>query len=480
MMIASLCEAQAPVDTVSRLAAINRHYVRIGRAQGESIWPGFRPDTVPVVYVLPNRGSALFNWPGSFPDGYTAVVGVDGAAWKDERALGAASTGITIASHPAAQVVVSSIDPASLLPTAVHEAFHVFERASIRPNLRFGRGENAFYVSSYPVFDVENEKMFALEGRLLRQALSATTSERRRELAREFVAVRRARHRPLDPSFAEFDGASELNEGLAEYALVRALKAMADDPALPAEWRASARQQMTDQIDRLASLTTNVAQSFRLRFYATGPGQALLLDAISPSWKGGFAERNQTLTDALALALVMDGAERAALQRALRREDTARAGVEAAAAVARLRALRTRQVDSILAQPGILLELDASEMPSKDFGFCGFDPQNHLQVTPTVQLQTRWWRPCAGSALTSEFNVPSVHDDERGTVRAIVGAESDLRLTSDGKPLTLSNDQRVDLVTNLKLYTPRVTVQAARARIAREGRVIRITPLPPS
>ena len=63
MMIASLCEAQAPVDTVSRLAAINRHYVRIGRAQGESIWPGFRPDTVPVVYVLPNRGSALFNWP---------------------------------------------------------------------------------------------------------------------------------------------------------------------------------------------------------------------------------------------------------------------------------------------------------------------------------------------------------------------------------------------------------------------------------
>jgi hypothetical protein len=375
---------------------------------------------------------------------------------------------------------LSSLDPAELIPVAMHEAFHVFERASIRPGRRFGRGENAFYVSSYPVFDLQNEKLFTLEGKLLHTALAAQSLPRKSELARQFVAVRRSRHRQLDPNVAEFDRASELNEGLAEYALVRTLQSMTKDTQLPEAWRGSAGQKLDEQTTRLGALTRNVRQSFRLRFYSTGPAQALLLDALTPSWKRRFVDRNQTLTDALAIATGLENAEQQALREALAKTDTTKAVSEATTAIAELRALRTRQVDSILGQPGILLELSANELPSKDFGNCGFDPQNHLQVTPTVQLQTRWWRPCSGSALTSEFNVPSVHDDERGTVRAVIGAESDLKITANGQPLVLADGQRIDSVAGLKLEAPRASVQSARARISREGRVIRITPLPGS
>jgi len=43
--------AQPSADTVVRLDTIAQHLTRIGRAHGEAIWPGFRPDTIPVAFV---------------------------------------------------------------------------------------------------------------------------------------------------------------------------------------------------------------------------------------------------------------------------------------------------------------------------------------------------------------------------------------------------------------------------------------------
>jgi hypothetical protein len=476
---ATLAGAQPSADTVARLDTVAQHLTRLGRAHGEEIWPGFRPDTIPVAFVFPTQGTALFNWRGILPEGYPPVAGIRNGAWRDQRALGAASTGSAIGGRPVAQVVVSSLDPAILLPTAVHEAFHVFQAASVKPARRFGRGENAFYVSSYPVFDVENEMMFALEGELLEQALRAPSEARKRELARQFVAVRRARHRRLDDSFAQFDRASEMNEGLAQYAQVRALEIMARDQQLPAEWRSLARTQLSEEDERLANLTANVTQSFRLRFYSTGPAQAKLLDAIaSAEWKRSMMGRNETLEDALARATAMNAVEERALALATRAADTIRVGKSARAAVARLKALRAAQVDSVLSRPGILLVLSAAELPGKDFGSCGFDPQNLLQVSSTVQLHTRWWRPCAGKALVSEFNVPTVHDDKDGTIRAVIGAESDLKIAVAGRTVALADGQKIDGATEVRIDTPRASVQSARANLARNGMSVRITPLP--
>ena len=222
-------------------------------------------------------------------------------------------------------------------------------------------------MASYPIFGVKNEALWSLEGRLLSDALREKSVARKRELAREFAAVRRARQSLLDSNFAGFEQASELNEGFAEYALVRALQLLATDPEVSAATRAGAKKMLADRVTDLARLTTNVKQSFRLRFYQTGPAQALLLDAIGPAnWKPQLMEQNQTLQDALAIASGLDDPQRAAFRTAVSRLDTAAAGSEAAARVADLVALRSKQVDSVLSVPGVLLEISAAGLPARD------------------------------------------------------------------------------------------------------------------
>ena len=387
-ILTSGATAQIPMDSVKALAEIDRKFVSLGMRHGEAVWPGYRPDTIPIAYVFPQRGTVLFNWRGALPAGYELVPGIANAAWITVRNLGAANTGTAIGDRAVAQVVVSSLATEVVLPLAFHEAFHVFERASQRPGLRFGRGENSFYVASYPIFDPENESFWSMEGRLLSDALVEKSLARKKELAREFVAVRRQRQSLLDPSYAEFERASEMNEGLAEYALVRALQLLANDSAVSAATRRSAQKMLADRLVDLSQLTDNVTQSFRLRFYQTGPAEALLLDAIAPKWKRNMMLENQTLQDALAVATGLDNPVREAFRSAVARVDTMVSRREAATRVASLVALRKRQADSVLAAPGILLELSAAEMPGKDFNGCGFDPQNHLQISQTMQMQT--------------------------------------------------------------------------------------------
>lgn len=470
--------AQISIDTVKLLFGVNQRFVQLGSRHGEAVWPGFRPDTIPIAYVFPQRGTALFNWRGTLPAAFESVPGIAGAAVLAEKNLGAASTGTSIGDRAVAQVVVSSLGIENLVPLAFHEAFHVFERASQKPDRHFGRGENSFYVASYPIFAVRNETLWALEGRLLAEALAEKSAVKKREIARQFVAVRRTRQSALEASFAEFERASEMNEGLAEYAQVSALQLLANDSASSPPQRTASRKLVADRLVDLERLTSNARQSFRLRFYQTGPAEAMLLDAIAaPGWKARMMAQNQTLQDALATATGIDDAQRAAFSAAAAKLDTVKAASDAEARIAGLVASRTRQADSVLSAPGVLLELSASQMPGKDFNACGFDPQNLLQVSPTVQMQTRWWKPCAG-AFSSEFNVASVHDDAAGTVRAVIGAANDVKLTIDGVPVVLTRDQAVESAANVRLDAPRASLQAPRARVRIEGRSLKITPLP--
>jgi hypothetical protein len=187
----------------------------------------------------------------------------------------------------------------------------------------------------------------------------------------------------------------------------------------------------------------------------------------------------QSLQDALAEATGLDDPTRAAYRAAVAHLDTARSITESSARVASLVTLRRRQVDSVLAAPGILVELSAGELPSRDFNACGFDPQNHLQVSPTVQLQTRWWRPCTGG-MSGEFAVPSVHDDDTGTVRAVVGQLADLKLTVAGSAVALTDGLSLQHATNVRLEAPRASAEAKLARVSFDGRTLRIVALPSS
>src|SRR5882672_3907812 len=194
----ALLVQQPPPPVTSTIVTAHAWVARLGREMGDSIWPGFRPDTIPVLYVVKGQGTLVLGWPGALPAGFIPFVDHPDAGWQSSTDPGAASTGTELAGQRAAQVVVSdSQDIASLVGLTTHEAFHVFEAASKKEGMRFGQGENSFLVTSYPVFDPQNEAGMALEGRILAAAEVARTKAERRALARQFLAVRESRQRAL-------------------------------------------------------------------------------------------------------------------------------------------------------------------------------------------------------------------------------------------------------------------------------------------
>src|SRR6266699_4366323 len=169
-----------PAETTGKSVAAHPWAERLGRTIGDSVGPSFRPDHMPVAYVVPRKGTLLLSWRGELPQGFLPIAGLAGGGWRSSADRGAASTGTELDGRQTAQVVVNdSAGVASLVGLTTHEAFHVFEAASKQEGKRFGRGENSFLVTSYPVFDPQNEAGMALEGRILAAAGQAETKARK-------------------------------------------------------------------------------------------------------------------------------------------------------------------------------------------------------------------------------------------------------------------------------------------------------------
>jgi len=457
---AALCLALIqgpPPETASKIVAAHEWVVRLGRDMGDSIWPGFRPDTIPVVYVVRGQGTLLLGWRGGLPEGFLPIAGVTGSGWLSSADRGAASTGTELAGRPTAQVaVIDSLGVASLVGLTTHEAFHVFEAAAKKEGRRFGRGENSFLVTSYPVFDPQNEAGMALEGRILAAAEQAEAKVRKRALARQFLAVRESRQRALGAELADFEQLTELNEGLAEYTLVRVLALAARRRDFPD--RAGAVRLQSSKLTGLHKLTEDVTRSIRLRYYATGPALGLLLDALEgPAWKTQLMNQNLTVQDALADASGYRSQEFALRRQAESTFVIAKLRTAADSGVAGLRAFRRAQVDSVLAAPGVQLVV----IVEGRLGMCGIDPQNLLQVEPGVLLHTRWLQACAGDAFQATFNTPVVQDHAAQTLRAVVGADSTVQVTTGA-----AGDVRIE--------SPLVSLRAAKADVSRDGRVLTV------
>src|SRR3954470_9657954 len=134
MLPAVLCLAllqqvpQPPPPVTATIVTAYAWAARIGRDMGDSIWPGFRPDTIPVLYVVKGAGTLVLGWRGELPSGFTPIVDRPDAGWQSTADRGAASTGTELGGHRVAQVVVAdSANVASLVGLTTHEAFHVFE-----------------------------------------------------------------------------------------------------------------------------------------------------------------------------------------------------------------------------------------------------------------------------------------------------------------------------------------------------------------
>jgi hypothetical protein len=452
--------AQLPLpDTVRAIATLHAAVVRAGPTIGPLIWPGFRPDTIPTVYVIPHRAKLFAQWRDTLPTGFFAVPGVPAAGWTDTRTVSFPR------GRPIAFLSVDSTSsPGSVLGLALHEQFHALQRASARRSRRFGAGENSMLVATYPGFDVANEAAFALEGRILARALRARTRSDALRLAREFLAVREDRQARLDSSVADFETAAELNEGLAQYAMIRGLRELARRD--PTRFGAAASAEAATETALLDSLLVVGPRSIRRRFYATGSAIALLLDRFADSsWKSRLVRDDATLQAMLAGAVdYRQPTELVQLRR------------DAERAVAALGARRSAQRDSILAQPGLRLVVEPSRIRGGMF-WCFFDPQNVLQTASGELLHMRMLKVCSNEGVEVQLDQPVVEERTTGVLRAVVGDVDAIKLTSSGATTSLPSDSATVDVSNLRIEGPTFSVVAPRARLSRRGRELWITPI---
>lgn len=487
-----------PADAVRVIGRVSEVLDSLGPEIGPDIWPGFRPDTIPVRFVIREAGALLAGWRGALPEGYRWLEGRSPAdsprrsptkaslAWRPGAEPGAASTGSGLAGRRIAQVVVA--DPAflDLLGTTVHEGFHVFSWSRSEEGQWFGTSENSFLVSRYPVFDVENERDVVLEGLLLREALSATGRQERLRRVAEFLAIRESRHRRLGHELAGFEVAAEMNEGLAEYALVRIREAAAPETSpAPEEGREARTGAATSPLDRfgaahalgqLRDLAGEPGLSIRARFYSTGAAMALLLDGLAgPDWKSELMRENLSLQDALASATRYRERELRLRRTALSRHEGPDLLHGAADRIDSLRVLRRARADEILSEPGLLVVI-SMEQTGGSIGLCGMDPQNMLQGPDGLLLHTRWLRPCAGPALSGELNTPSVHDREAGTLSAVAGPEEGVRVSAGGRAVELADGDTLRGAEDVVVESDRLVLRSARADLRRRGRRLEVVP----
>jgi hypothetical protein len=467
-----LAAQTSPPDTVRRIATLAGTISRFGAAVGGAIWPGYHPESIPTLYVIPGRAKVFVAWRDTLPRGFAPMPGVPNTAWTDTQTV----------SFPSGRFIAflavdSAATPGDVLGLALHEEFHSFEHMLRRPGHRFGDGENALLVGRYPVFDIDNETLFAIEGRLLRRAFEARSGAATRELACRFLAVRARRQQGLDSAFATFERMAEMNEGLAQYALLRGETELGWFAG--GRFVADARAAVTAETALLDSLLTLSARSVRRRFYATGSTIALLLDRLAgPAWKRDMVKHDRTVQEALGLAAGCPGVARAGRAWADSLEQSIHVTrPEAERAVAALRARRREQADSVLAQPGRRIALLAASLPGRRFQYCGFDPQNLLQGGDGQTLHMRFVVLCAGDGLSITIERGAI-EDSTGTVRTVLDASTPITVTAGGRPVTtLPDSGSIDLLAP-HIEAAGFTLDAPRATLAIVGGELRITPRP--
>ncbi len=416
--------AQAPPDTVRSILALDHDIRAAGPAINRNLWPGFQPDTIPTLYIIPRVAKVMTQWRGAPPESFHPVPGATGASWIDTSRV----------SFPAGRLIAflgvdSGQGRAPTMGLALHERFHSHERAARVEGRRFGWGENSMLTATYPVYHADNEAAFALESRLLHRAWQARDTSGTRRLVRAFLAVRRARQARLDSAMVAYEQAAELHEGMAQYLQLAGIRELAG--RAPGITPAQFRHEVAIEGGVLDSALTYAARSVRRRFYATGAVMGLLLDRLSPGWKEELLDQDRTVQEELASVVGPGQADLTGFE-----DERLSLEQEARQAVEHLGSERRRMADSITSAPGLVITLDPGGLPSGHFDWCGFDPQNLLQDPSGRLLHLRFLRICGGEGVSATISVPAVQDTT-GLVRLVLPAEDLPRLLAGGSPATI-------------------------------------------
>jgi hypothetical protein len=261
-----------------------------------------------------------------------------------------------------------------------------------------------------------------------------------------------------------FETAAELNEGLAQYAMLRGLRELGRTDA--GRFAAPAAAEAAHEAALLDSLLAVGPRSIRRRFYATGSAIALLLDRLADSsWKSRLMRDDASLQVMLAGAAGYRG-----------RPELAQLRRDAELSVATLSARRRAQRDSILAQPGFRIVLDPSRLPGGRMNWCLFDPQNVLQTADGELLHMRVLRVCSSGGVEVQLDQPVVEDRKTGVLQAVLADASALRLAAAASSIPLPADGATIDVSDLRIEGPTLNLVAPRATLIRQGRELRVIP----
>jgi hypothetical protein len=357
-----------------------------------------------------------------------------------------------------------------------HEAFHAFEHDPTRSGARW-KFENAFLLFDYAALPTRNNALFAIEGQLLDAALRARTAEEARKKARQFLAVRGLRQAELDTPLVEFEKGAESNEGMAEYAGVRAV---VDGMAAAKAKRVSAGFSFTDgprylreKYDRLKSIT-RIGKNDRLKFYYTGSAQGLLLDRLSPGWKEKVQEKAAAVQDLLAGAVGgVPGKDEA--EAALREYGYEKVLKQEEEQARRRQAEGEALLKSALEQKGRRYTIDVSSL-GRVGDYASFDPMNVTVLSGKRRLHTRMVNVAQKDHYRAEFSQPVLEDRAKKEYVTVVKSEGRQEATLDGAPLALDRSGRTTIEKKLVIATPqfRLEVQAGEVEVTKEGVVVRV------
>lgn len=460
-------------DLFSRVQLAHSVIETIGARAPEILWPNFRPDTIAMLYVS-EEGTLLANWPEGAPPGFSRTA--------DPRFFWCAAATecarISYVQFPqfegrAATTVGADQESPRIAAEAMHEAFHTFERISIRDGVLFGRAENAIYAPRYPAFDVLNEARFAIEAKLLQKAAYARSDAELRQSLLRWIGYRSARRARLPEDARKFEYMAELNEGLAQYVAAetwtwmgRNLTGDLQSGGAILSYRDAAR------LDSVMSMTSN---SIRRRFYTTGRVIGLVLDRIAPDWKTRIANSDSTLESLVARSVGHFPAEVGRHVSAGEGSvDTAQYYDAAARAVASLRVERRAVFESAAGRPGVKMRLVFDRITPGRVPLCGFDPNRALPVDEQrVVLHQHRSSFCAGEEFAATLPQSAIVNYASSSVDFAV---VDPVITVAGNATPHRNlGGRVE---RLSIVASDLTLNVARATARRSGNTVVITVLP--
>jgi hypothetical protein len=251
-------------------------------APTRSFWPGFDPLAIPLA-IYDGKRTWLFRHPNRPPDFEgSSISSIRSDVREGRHPAVTANSSADINGVATATLLIDGSHgqrtARELAATAIHEAFHVFQRKQ-HPTWQANEGDLVLY----PIEDARLLVLRRLETEALRRALATTGRARAACFGRLAVDYRTKRFAAMDSSFAAYERGTELNEGLAAYVQLLALgRASVDIP----------REEFP-------------AADVRLRSYTIGPAIAFLLDRIRPRWQHSLERHDrQKLDEVLAGALV--------------------------------------------------------------------------------------------------------------------------------------------------------------------------------